>query len=200
MTTRLAVRQVLQKFLVVLGVAVSLARPSAAAEAEPKPSFTPRFHLSDTQGRAVSDADFHGQFVLITFGYTYCPDVCPTTLQNVTLALARLGAAADKIAPLFVTIDPERDTPAQLAAYVKAFDPRVKALTGTQEQIAETARNFGVIYRKAAVQGAGAYLMDHTARLYFIGPAGQPLGKFSHTLSPGDLAERLWERMAQAEK
>jgi cytochrome oxidase Cu insertion factor (SCO1/SenC/PrrC family) len=190
----------LRKALLCIGLAFATASPLAAAEPEPPPTFTPRFQLADTSGRAVSEADFRGKFMLITFGYTFCPDVCPTTLQNVTLALARIGTSADKIAPLFVTLDPERDLPANLASYVAAFDKRIKGLTGTPDQIAQAARNFGVIYRKAAVQSADSYLMDHTARLYFIGPTGQPLGKFSHTLSPDDLAGRIQERMARAGK
>ncbi len=181
--------------LVVPGIVPFAATPSMAAEPVAFANFTPRFSLTDTSGKAVRESDFRGQFVLMTFGYTYCPDVCPTTLQNVAQILDRLGADADTLVPLFVTIDPERDKPDHLAAYARAFHPRIRSLTGTADQIAETARHFGVIYRKSNVESAETYLMDHTARLYLVGRAGEPLGKFSHTVPPEELAQRIRQRM-----
>lgn len=163
-------------------------------------NFEPRFELSDTEGRTIRESDFKGRYVLITFGYTFCPDVCPTTLQTVALVLDQLGTDGESVIPVFVTIDPERDKPDHLRSYVQAFHKRLRAFTGTEAQIADTARNFRVIYRKSAVQSSETYLIDHTASLYLIGRMGEPLGKFSHNLAPDELARRVRQRMMGAQR
>src|ERR1700690_794093 len=121
-------------------------------------------HLTDQFGHARTDADFRGQYLLVFFGYTTCPDVCPTTLQAITAALDKLGADAHKVTPLFITIDPARDTPETLKAYAANFTPRLVALSGTPEEIAAAAKVYRIYYKKV---GDGAdYSMDHTALIY----------------------------------
>ena len=132
------------------------------------------FDLVDHTGKRVSSSSFEDRWLLIFFGYTFCPDVCPTTLGEVALLLDGLGEKADRIQPLFVTIDPERDTPEILADYVTAFHPRIVGLTGTTEEIAAAASNYRVYYAKVTEEGAAEedYLMDHSAYLYLIDPNG----------------------------
>jgi len=145
-----------------------------------------RFSLIDETGRAVTEADYDGAWRLVFFGYTYCPDVCPTTLNTIAGVLARLGADAARVKPLFITVDPARDTPEVLAEYVAAFDRRITGLTGTAEQIAAAARAFGVYYAKVGNEAggddapSGDYLMDHSAFIYLMDPKGRYLAAFSH--------------------
>ncbi len=132
------------------------------------------FALVDANnGRSVTEQSFRGKLMLIYFGYTYCPDACPTTLNNISEAMAKLGTAADRIAPLFISIDPGRDTPQVMANYVKAFDPRIQGLTGDAEATARVAKEFGVYYRKHDVPGG--YLVDHSSLLYIMGGQGELL-------------------------
>jgi protein SCO1 len=132
------------------------------------------FALVDANnGRTVTEQSFRGKVMLIYFGYTYCPDACPTTLNNISQAMAKLGTAADRIAPLFISVDPGRDTPQVMANYVKAFDPRIQGLTGDAEATARVAKEFGVYYRKHDVPGG--YVVDHSSLLYVIGGHGELL-------------------------
>jgi protein SCO1/2 len=126
--------------------------PSPAA----RPAVGGPFALVDSEGRAVTDADFRGRFMLVYFGFTYCPDVCPTSLTYIAQALDRLGPDADKVVPVFITVDPERDTPEQLKEYVRHFHPKLVGLTGTPEQIAAAAKAYRVYFAKARVPGAQA--------------------------------------------
>lgn len=137
------------------------------------------FTLIDQNGKQVSDRDFDGRYRLIYFGYTYCPDVCPTTLQKLTQGLKEFTAQAPdraaKVQPIFITIDPARDTPAVLKQYVAAFDPRLIGLTGSDEQIAKTAKEYAVAYGKAGDAGSSDYLMQHTSLPLLFGPHGEPI-------------------------
>ena len=130
------------------------------------------FVLTDQDGHARSDSDFHGRFVLLYFGYSYCPDVCPTTLQNMSDAIARLGPKAARVVPLFITIDPERDTPAVLKKYMSAFGPRFVGLTGSLADIAKVAQTYRVYIAKRPMPGGG-YSMDHSGEIYLLGPDGK---------------------------
>jgi cytochrome oxidase Cu insertion factor (SCO1/SenC/PrrC family) len=130
------------------------------------------FHLTDDKGRAVTDAGYRGRWVLVFFGYTNCPDECPLTLQKMAAALNKLGPLADKIAPLFITVDPARDTPARLASYLANFDPRIIGLTGSDTQIAEAAKVYRVYYAPARHEESGADLVSHSTFLYLMDPAG----------------------------
>ena len=136
-------------------------------------SFGRDFELRDPQGRVRRLADFRGKAVVVFFGYTQCPDVCPTTLATLADAMKRLGADADRVQVLFITVDPERDTPALLAQYVPAFDPRFLGLYGDAEATARTATEFRVIYQKAAGATPGSYTMDHSAGTFVFDPQGR---------------------------
>ena len=132
------------------------------------------FTLENGAGQPVTDRSFHGKYMLIYFGYTYCPDVCPTTLQTVASALDAMGPKADQVAPIFITVDPGRDTPEVMKRYTQAFSPRLIGLTGTPEQIAQVTRDYHV-YSAKHVTGPGPddYSMDHSSVLYFMGPDGR---------------------------
>jgi len=149
------------------------------------------FQLTDQNGRRVSDADFRGKYMLVFFGYTYCPDVCPTELQVMTQALDSMGAAAEKITPIFVSIDPERDTPATVKAYVENFSPRLVGLTGTPEQVATAAKAYRVYYKKSGDTASANYLMDHSSILYLMDGNGRFVTHFTYTTDAKGLAEAL---------
>jgi protein SCO1/2 len=127
------------------------------------------FTLEDSNGRAVTDRDLRGRYVLMYFGYTFCPDVCPTTLSEVTTAMEKLGPKADLVQPVFVTVDPERDTPAVMGDYTALFTPRLLGLTGTPEQIRTVASAYRVYYQKHRTgDGPADYSMDHSSLLYLL--------------------------------
>jgi len=145
------------------------------------------FELMDQNGRSVTDRDFRGRFMLIFFGFTHCPDVCPTELQVVAEVLQQLGPRADRVAPIFITVDPARDTPAVLADYVALFDSRLVGLTGTEAQIAAVARAYRVFYAKVTPPGASTYLVDHSSFLYLMGPDGGFRALFRHGTPPEEI-------------
>ncbi len=151
------------------------------------------FTLVDQDGRTRTEADFRGRSMLVYFGFTYCPDVCPTSLTTVAQALDLLGADGEKIAPLFITVDPERDTPEQLKEYVRHFHARMTGLTGTKEQIAAVAKAYRVYFAKVRQQGApeDEYTMDHTSITYLMGPDGKFVAHFSHGTEPEAMAARI---------
>lgn len=150
------------------------------------------FTLVDQDGRTVSDTDFHGKYMLIYFGYTYCPDVCPTSLTRNADALKLLGDKAEQVQPILISVDPERDTPEVLKPYVKAFGPNLIGLTGTPEQIAAVAKAYRIYYGKApSAAPDGPYLVDHSAFTYLVGPDGHFLRFFSHSMKPQDMAAEL---------
>ena len=160
--------------------------PSAAAIGGP-------FTLVDHQGRPRTWDYFKGRFMLVYFGYTFCPDVCPTALTDMGDALGILGEAADKVTPVFITVDPHRDTPEHLKEYLKFFHPRMVGLTGTPEQTAAALKAYKVYAAKALVERGDAddYLMDHTSIIYLMGPDGAFMGHFSHGDSPDDIAKGI---------
>ncbi len=130
-----------------------------------------RFALVDATGRAVTEADFADRYKLIFFGFTHCPDVCPTTLARMSVILRALGPAADHLYPLFITVDPARDTPERLRDFGRLFDPRIVYLTGAPEQIETVLKAWRVSRAKTAV-GDDDYSMNHSAVLYLMTPAG----------------------------
>lgn len=152
------------------------------------------FDLVDPAGRRVTESDFRGKFMLVFFGYISCPDVCPTDLQAAGAALEALGNNGDRIQPIFITLDPERDTAEVLAAYVRHFHPRFVGLSGTPEQIAMAAQAYGVIYvmapprRESTGPGKPFYLIDHSAFLYLLGPDGRFVAVFPHGAGAKQLA------------
>lgn len=131
------------------------------------------FALTDHTGKPRTLADFRGKVVIVFFGYTHCPDVCPTTLAELKQVMGKLGADADRVQVLFITLDPERDTPKVLAQYVPAFDPRFLGLYGDAETTAKTAREFKVFFEKREGAAPGSYTLDHTAASYAFDPAGR---------------------------
>lgn len=150
------------------------------------------FTMTDHTGRRVSDQDWRGRYMLVFFGFTFCPDVCPTALQVSTAALEKLGAKADRIGPVFISVDPERDTPQALASYLASFDKRFVGLTGTSEEVASVAKAYRVFYRKVKDEKSTAgYTIDHTAIVYLMDPAGRFVTHFTHATSPDTMAASL---------
>lgn len=151
------------------------------------------FSLVDQDGRAVTEQTYRGKFMLIYFGFTYCPDVCPTSLTNLAQALDLLGKDGDKVVPVFMTVDPERDTPEYLKEYVVHFHPRMVGLTGTLDQVAKTAKAYRVYFAKTRAKDAAPdeYTMDHTSITYLMGPDGKFLTHFSHGTEPAVMTERI---------
>jgi cytochrome oxidase Cu insertion factor (SCO1/SenC/PrrC family) len=148
------------------------------------------FELIDHTGQARTERDFRGKLMLVYFGFTYCSDICPTDLQAIGLALDKLGAGADNLQPLFVTVDPERDTREHLAEYVKLFHPRLIGLTGAADAIRRAADAYKVYYAKVPLgKDAGDYTVDHTAFIYLMDRDGNYLGFFP----PGTSADRMVE-------
>ena len=147
------------------------------------------FSLVDDTGKTRTDAEFRGRYMLVYFGYTHCPDACPTSLQDMADALAKLGAPADQIVPIFITIDPARDTVQYLKGYAEQFDPRFVALTGAPDQIAAAAKAYRVYYAKASDKPD--YLMDHTSIVYLMGRDGKFLTHFTQETTPDQMADTL---------
>jgi protein SCO1 len=148
------------------------------------------FHLVDQDGRTVSDQDFRGKPLLVFFGYTHCPDVCPTTLFDVSEVMRRLGPEADRAAALFITVDPRRDTPATLKDYLSSFDPHLRGLTGSTDATAAVAKAYRVYYKKVPTEGDD-YTMDHTAIVYLMDKDGHFVAPFSLRRTPEAAADDL---------
>ena len=149
------------------------------------------FNLVDQHGKTVTEADFRGRYMLIYFGYTFCPDVCPTELQSISQAVDELGADSEKVTPVFITVDPARDTIEQMAGYAEHFHPRLVALTGSAAQVAAAAKVYRVYFKKVEQEGSGDYLMDHSSVIYLMGPDGQFLTHFSYGTEPAQMAEKI---------
>ena len=166
-------RRTLAALAVVALAACSPARPKFDASDITGASFGRDFSLQDPKGVTRTLADFRGKAVVMFFGYTQCPDVCPTTLATLAQTMKLLGADADRVQVLFVTIDPARDTAALLAQYVPAFDPRFLALRGDADATAKAAKEFKIIYEKVPGTTPGSYTMDHSAGTYVFDPKGR---------------------------
>jgi protein SCO1/2 len=151
------------------------------------------FQLIDQDGNAVTEQTYKGKLMLIYFGFTYCPDACPTALGVMSAALDKLDVAAERVVPILITVDPERDTPQVLKDYVSNFHPRMVGLTGTPEQIAEVAKAYRVYYQKAAGATGGDYLMDHTLLIYLMDGEGKYRANFSASATPDDIAAKIRE-------
>lgn len=149
------------------------------------------FELTAHTGQRVRLSDFRGKLVVLYFGYTFCPDVCPTSLSTLARAMKRLGPQADRVQVLMITVDPERDTPEQLATYMSYFDPRFIGLTGTPDEIAAAATPFGIYYQRHAGSSASSYLVDHTATLTVLDAQGRLKLVLPFGVSPEDVAADL---------
>ena len=164
-------------------------------ELQPGERIGGRFMLTDHNGNLVTEENLLGHYSLLYFGYTFCPDICPTSLQTVSLALDQLGDLAQRVQPYFITIDPGRDTVAKMKSYVQYFNDRLIGLVGSKAMIEKMAKEYRVRYEKVVEEGGDPelYLMDHTASVYLIGPDGQFITKFAHGITPQAMAERLRE-------
>ncbi len=155
------------------------------------------FTLVDHNGKARGDGDFRGEHLLIYFGYTFCPDVCPTALSDMALALDALGDDAAKVRPVFITVDPSRDTPARLKPYVANFHPRLVGLTGSEAAVAAPAKAYRVYFAKSKTEAApGEYLMDHTSIIYLMSPDGRYLTHFTHGITAETMAKRIRDNLS----
>ena len=161
---------------------VGLERPARAAIGGP-------FELVDGDGRVVTDRSFRGKWMLIYFGYTHCPDACPTALQDMANAVDLLGAKKEDVALVFVTVDPARDTPAVMKEYVGNFNAPITALSGSPEQVAKAARAYRVYYAKHPTEDG--YDMDHSSIIYVMDKRGDFVTNFTHQNSPEQIAAKL---------
>jgi cytochrome oxidase Cu insertion factor (SCO1/SenC/PrrC family) len=153
------------------------------------------FELKDQHGATRTDKDFRGSYLFMFFGFTNCPDTCPTTLMTMTQALEALArqdkAKAERVVPIFISVDPERDTPQVLKDYAENFHPRLVALTGTHNQLSEVARPYGVFFAKVLTGGAGRYVIDHTSFIYLVGPDGKYIKHFESDVTVDQLVDAL---------
>jgi protein SCO1/2 len=155
------------------------------------------FALTDQTGRTVTDRDFAGKYRIMYFGYTFCPDVCPTDVQTIAAAMKALDpATAARVVPIFATVDPTRDTPAVLKAFVSAFDPRIVGLTGTVQQIETVKKEFAIYSARGVDSPGGGYLVNHSRQTYLMGPDGKPIALLPQEQGPQAVADEIkrWVR------
>ena len=198
----------MRPYVIALALLVGLALPSIAGQQRSaaeimdilmwgrEPVGGP-FALIDHNGRPRTDEDFRGKLVLVYFGFTYCPDICPTDLQNIGLALDQLGQEAAKVQPLFITVDPERDTAEHLKEYLQSFHPSFIGLTGDTSAIRAAADAFKVYYARVSNSQGDDYTVDHTAFIYLMGADGGYVGFFPPGTSPERIAEMLRKQLAR---
>jgi len=149
------------------------------------------FDLVDQNGAQVTDQTFKGRLMLIYFGFTFCPDACPTALGVMSAALDKLDVAADRVVPILITVDPDRDTPPVLKEYVSNFHPRMMGLRGTPEQIAKVAKAYRIFYQKAPGTTPDDYVMDHTTLIYLMDGDGKYITHFGPDATPDQIAEEI---------
>jgi protein SCO1/2 len=193
--SRFAILAVVAAGLLVLAAGAMLAlafreTPQGAAGTALASAIGGPFRLIDQNGKPVSDTDLKGKWQLVFFGYTHCPDTCPTALNEIALALERLGAKRNEVEVVFITVDPERDTPEMLKSYVASFDAPIIALTGAPDAVAQAARAYRVFYAKHPLPG-GDYDMDHSAVIYVMNPEG----RFTATFTPDSTADAIADRL-----
>ena len=153
------------------------------------------FSLIDQNGIARTDRDYRGKYLLVFFGYTYCPDVCPTTLAVMKSALGMIGSRADRIVPLFITVDPKRDSPEKLKTYLSSFGPRFVGLTGDERAIASVAKEYRVYYQTRPASNGGDYTVDHSGIVYLMDGNGAFIANYSLDTSPDAMAQDLLKRL-----
>ncbi len=149
------------------------------------------FTLTNQRGEKVSDKDFQGKLMLVYFGFTYCPDICPTGLKTIGDTLMLLGRNAENIAPVFITIDPERDTVEQLASYMPSFHPSIQGLTGTPQEIKAVLGEYKVYAQKVEKPDMSNYMMDHSAYMYLMGTDGNYITHFRHGATAAEIAQEI---------
>ncbi|MEP0392441.1 MAG: SCO family protein [Erythrobacter sp.] len=180
--------------------ALTLSACSAGSAPAPEPPLAGAdiggdFELTDKNGETVRWSDFEGQYRIVYFGFAYCPDVCPTDMQRTAQGLAAFAEfepeLASRVQPIFITIDPERDTPKVVGEFASAFSDDLMGLTGTPEQIADAASKFRVFYAKGEESEGGGYLMDHSRIVYLFGPSGEPLATLPADKNADAVAQEL---------
>ena len=188
---------------VTLLIALVLGACSSSSSAPPPlegASMGGPFTLTDQNGRRVSDRDFAGKYRLVYFGYTFCPDVCPVDMQVIGAGLRRFeaedSARAARVQPIFISVDPARDTPPVLRQFVAAFHPRMIGLTGSETEIAQVAREYRIFYERGDAGAGGGYMVNHTRMAVLYGPEGQPIAMIPHDQGPEAVAAELgrWVR------
>jgi protein SCO1 len=158
------------------------------------------FALTDQDGKTVRDTDFAGKYRIVYFGYTYCPDVCPTDMAKIGQAMQQLDKEAPrtaaKVVPIFITVDPERDTPAAIKQFVANFHPRIVGLTGSPKAIGEVAKSYAVYFKKQPPGPGGGYMVDHLAVAFLMGPKGEPIASLPIDKEGSAIAEQVkhWVR------
>jgi protein SCO1/2 len=170
----------------------------AADDIGPRPNgIRGKFMLVDQDGKVVTETDMQGKYQLLYFGYTSCPDVCPTSLQVISMAMKKLGDKAKNIQPYFITVDPERDTVDVIKKYVSYFGPNLIGLTGSKAMIERVAQEYRVRYEKVVEEGMDPdmYVMDHTASVFFMAPDGRFITKFAYGISPDSMVKKINEYM-----
>ena len=188
----------------ILALLVALVLAACSSPSAPPPlegaSMGGPFTLTDQNGRRVSDRDFAGKYRLVYFGYTFCPDVCPVDMQVIGAGLRRFeaedAARAARVQPIFISVDPGRDTPQVLRQFVAAFHPRMIGLTGSEAEIAQVARAYRIFYERGEPSAGGGYMVNHTRMAVLYGPEGQPIAMIPHDQGPDGVAAELgrWVR------
>lgn len=169
-----------------LALALLIAACGGRAEAPPLEGATMggAINLIGGDGQRVPDSRFAGQYRIVYFGFTFCPDVCPVDLALIGAGLRRFeaqdAARAARVTPIFISVDPARDTPDVVRAYAARFHPRIVALTGSEEEVAQVARRYAIYYQRQPVQPGGGYLVDHSRQIVLYGPEGQPIAILPH--------------------
>ena len=186
----------MRRWLAVIAMVSGLALAACQQGPRPVADIGGPFTLVDTEGRPVTDRDLLGRPSAVFFGFTYCPEVCPTTLGALTAAMQALGPDADRLNVVFISVDPKRDTPEQLKLYLSSFDPRIRAFTGTPETVAQAASAYRIYYRKVPVEG-GAYTMDHTSTLLLFDRDGGFVEPVSYGESVAVVTDRLRRLIAR---
>ena len=192
------------RLFTIVTLLIALVLAACSSQSSPPPldgaSMGGPFTLTDQNGRRVSDRDFAGKYRLIYFGYTFCPDVCPVDMQVIGAGLRRFEAEdsdrAARVQPIFISVDPARDTPAVLRQFVAAFHPRMIGLTGSEAEIAQVAREYRVFYERGEASPGGGYMVNHTRMAVLYGPEGQPIAIIPHDQGPDGVATELgrWVR------
>lgn len=186
-------------FAATLLALASLGAAAAAPDDDAQP-LRSRYLLMDAKGRAVTNETFPEHFQLLSFGYTFCPDVCPTTLAEVADIMKQLGPLAERVQPVFITVDPARDTPAHLQQYADFFDPRIIGLSGSPALVARVAQNYKVRYEIVREPDAApdAYTVDHSAGMYVLAPGGSFVKKFAFGTPVSQIVDALRQLIDQA--
>ncbi len=176
-------------------------RPLPRTTTSGTPTIGGPFSLEATNGKVVTDQTYHGKWLVIFFGYTFCPDVCPTVLSNISVALDKLGPDANRLQPLFVTVDPERDTRDVLTDYLKSFDPRIVGLTGTKSQVDRAVHEYRIyVAQQKSETGGDDYLVSHSAYIYLMDPQGKFVNVIQGSGAGDEIAAWLRKEMDHSKR